>query len=76
MAIQREPHVEQDGGGNANILIARKNIERESEDGDCDHRGADFEQHVKIALEQGVVDQKFRDVRLNEAERGGNHARK
>ena len=74
MPVQRQAHVKKHRGRDADVLIARQDVQHESQDRDAEHQPADDQQHAQIVLQQRVVDEKFRDVRLQQAETGGRDA--
>jgi hypothetical protein len=74
MAIEGQTHIEEHGGGDANVLIAGQDVDQESKDSGGEHQPGNPAESSPIAAEEGGVDEKFRDVGLDESESGREEA--
>ena len=73
--VQRQAHVKKHAGRDADVLIAGQDVQHKSHHGDAEHQPAHDHEHVQISLQQRVVDEKFRNIRLQQPESRGGDAR-
>ncbi len=75
MPVQRQAHIKKNGSRNAHVLIAGEDVQDKSQHCNAEHQPAHDEEHAQIPFQQRVVDEQFRDVRLQQAECRGGDAR-
>ena len=59
MTEKRDAHVKKHGGGNFEIAVAGKNIERETQDCGQKQNRRDNDERVHIAAQQGFIDEQL-----------------
>ena len=74
MAVQIEPHVEQDLRRHAGVAQTAGDVQQEAEQGQADEQRDDAHQHGPVAGEQRVVDQVARQQRDDQRRRGAGEA--
>jgi len=74
MPVERDPHIEQHRGRNADVLITGQNVDRKPEHGSGEHEPGRPAEHMPIATKQRGIDQKFGEEWLRQAESGGKEA--
>ena len=70
VAVERQPHVEQDAGRHPRVPHPARHVRPEAEDGDPDEEADDPEQEREVPAQDRVVDHRLRQVGEGEPERG------
>ena len=74
VAVEGQPHVEEDLGGDAGVAQAADQVQQERDGGEDGEGDADLHEGVPVAAEEGLIDERLGEIGLVEGEAGAGGA--